>query len=139
MDTNGNKQKNTNIFDVIIAIINFVANLISPKKVISISVLYIAVIQNLILIWKSGNYEQMSSYSYRDTAAGILTAFMKGQQPVIIVIFCAITIFLLLAVISLILYTRFLRKEIKRLSEERSYLMHNSGKIKTHRSSCEGV
>lgn len=137
METNENR--NTNFFDVIIALFNFVANLISPKKAIAICVLYMTVIQNLILLFKSGTYEQASSYSYKDTAVAVLTSFMKGQLPIVIVVLGAIIVFLIIAIIALILYNGTLRKEIKRLAGERSSLMHDSGKIKTHRSSCEGV
>lgn len=127
--------KNTNIYDVIIAIINFVMNLFSPKKVICISVLYMTVIQNLVFIFNSRSYEEMSKYSYKDAAAGILTAFIKEQQPIVILILTAIIIFLFSSVVSLIIHTRVLRKEIDRLAAERKELLHSSRIIGKHRSS----
>lgn len=135
MDKKGEKEKNTNIFDLLIAIIDFISNLITPKKVISFSILYMAVIQNLILILRADTYAEM--YSYKSNAEAVISAFIKGQQPLIFVILVSIIVFLVLAIISLIIHTRLLRREINRLAKERSELMHGTSTIKTHHSSTE--
>ena len=128
--------KNTNIFDVLVALINFISNVFSAKKVIAISVLYMVVVQNLILILRENS--NLERYSYKANAAAIITAFINAQQPLVIVILSAVVVVLLIAVISLIIHTRVLRKEINRLSKERSDLMHHPHKtIHTHRSSGE--
>lgn len=137
MGKNNTNERTTNIGDVIVAILDFLSNLITLPKISALCMLYVVVIQNVIMIYKVPEGSDYSSYLV-DTEKFL--EFILNNGNTLEVVFVVIIIFLLTAVVSLIIHTERQRKHIETLCDTRKDLMHGleNGKyerLKKHRTS----
>lgn len=120
----------TNAMDVAKAIVDGFFDLISLNKVAAIAVLWF-ILRDMIFVFKLPD-----DYNYAQNLlnAKIIEYFL-GNDNIIVVVETAFIVFLVVACIALILYCRFLRKEIDRMAEVRSRAIHGKEKIRVHNSS----
>lgn len=134
---NGKKiqSKQTNIFDVIISFGSGIVNLLKVEKVLCIIFLYI-LYRDFVFIHR---LSPETDYQRFLIDPKLIEKIFESKGNTVIIL-CAIIGVLIVAILLLILGIKLYKKEIDRLSELRSVLIHNSlddkfTPIKVHKTS----
>lgn len=135
MKTNDDKQ-NTNMADVFIALINGFFNLIKIEKISCILVLYL-IYRDYCFVNRLSQNSDVSKWLI-DT--NVLNVILQSDNTIIMMLGCVVATLAVIILIIIFWVIPIHKKEIERLTDIRSQLMHNPDedgkvKIKQHKSS----
>lgn len=136
MSTKDKRGKQTNIFDVMIALMNGFLSLFKIEKVICILVIYL-IARDFVIIKKVNDVNDVKNLLI-DTR--IIEKIIDSNDILTIVLGCSVVFLIVIILMIIFFYRSIYVKEIDRLVEERSELMHglNNGdmeKVNVHHSS----
>ncbi|MCR1918756.1 hypothetical protein NSA48_06885 [Frisingicoccus caecimuris] len=130
-----NKSRNdirpqTNVWDVVKALIDGFFNFISLSKVAALAILWFIIRDIIFVLHLPEDYD----YAEHLLNDGFLSYLIQNDN-ILIIVLVSIVAFLFFACVSMILYIIFLRNEIKRMATVRSEAIHGKEKINIHTSS----
>lgn len=127
-------KKPTNFFDVLIAIMNFILNLLKLDKVICLLVIYILV-RDFVFVRRLSSKTDISSMLID---AKIIEHIIENDNTLIVVLGAIIVVLVAVILILIFLVIPIYKREIDRISSVRSNLMHDGNglsQIDKHHSS----